>query len=78
MVPVRLDIQLAGDPEALAKVCGPGAVSPAETVIVTEDVDQDGLHRLLGRLNALGIELRELRTSSAAAELALTRAHRHG
>lgn len=78
MVPVRLEIRLAGDPAALARACGPGAVILTDTVILTEAVDQDGLHQLLSRLTALGIELRELRTSSAAAELSVTRARAGG
>jgi hypothetical protein len=73
---VRLEIQLTGDPEAMARACGPGVAIPSETLILTEALDQEGLHQVLRRLTALGIELREFRPSTAAGELAITRGNR--
>jgi hypothetical protein len=76
MVRVKLEIDLTGEPDAIARSCGRGLVIPTETVILTEAIDQEGLHQLLSRLTGLGIELREFRTSSAAGELAITRGGR--
>jgi hypothetical protein len=78
MARVRLEIQVTGDPDAVARACGGGVTIPSETVILTETLDQDGLHRVLRRLTDLGIELREFRPSTAAGELAITQGNRHG
>ncbi|WP_043499365.1 hypothetical protein [Georgenia sp. SUBG003] len=78
MTRVTLEIHLTGDPEAVARACGPGVAVSSETVLVTEPLDQDGLHGLLDRLSDLGIELREFRPSTAAAEVAVARDGRRG
>jgi len=78
MTRVTLEVHLTGDPEALARACGAGLALPPETVIITEPLDQDGLYHLLQRLSDLGIELREFRPVTAAAELAVARGGGHG
>jgi hypothetical protein len=78
MARVTLEIHLTGAREAMLRACGPGVAIPSETIILTDALDQDGLHRLLRRLTDLGIEVREFRPSTAAGELTITRGDRHG
>ncbi|MGH8970910.1 MAG: hypothetical protein ACRDV1_13280 [Actinomycetes bacterium] len=37
---------------------------PAETVLLTDAIDQEGLHALIARLESLGLELLELRRTA--------------
>jgi hypothetical protein len=66
------EIHLSGDGEAVRRACRPGMLVsqvPAQTILTTAPVDQDGLHGLLGRLTDFGIELLELgpaRTADAS------------
>jgi hypothetical protein len=39
---------------------------PAETVLLTDVIDQEGLHALIERLQSLGLELLELRRTADA------------
>jgi hypothetical protein len=75
MSPATYEIHLRGavPPELLADL--PGATcteAESETLLLTLDVDQDGLHQLVRRLRDLGIDLLELRhvTSTGGARRA--------
>lgn len=60
------EIHLKGhlEPELLQRFGDATQVeAPPETVLVTEAIDQRGLDELIARLEALGLELMELRRS---------------
>ena len=62
------EIQLRGalPPELLASLAGATcAEACGETLLLTHDIDQESLHQLVGRLRDLGIELLELRQTTA-------------
>lgn len=63
MTRLKFEIHLSGDGEAVRRACRPGMrffQVPAQTLLTTAPIDQDGLHELLGRLTDFGIELFEL------------------
>ena len=62
------EIQLRGalPPERLASLAGATCTEAGgETLLLTLDIDQESLHQLVGRLRDLGIELLELRQTTA-------------
>lgn len=64
MTPTIYEIYLRGEaPAEFLSQLGEARQVPApvETVLVTDLVDQDGLHRLITRIRDLGLELRGLR-----------------
>ncbi|MGZ4594027.1 MAG: hypothetical protein ACXV3C_09165 [Actinomycetes bacterium] len=64
MTRVTYEIHLRGHlpPELVAGLGDATSIeAPAETVLLTQRIDQEGLHQLIGRLRDLGIELLELR-----------------
>jgi hypothetical protein len=64
MSPTTYEVHLRGHlpPDLLAELEGATfSEADSETVLLTLDLDQEGLHRLVGQLRDLGIELLELR-----------------
>jgi hypothetical protein len=64
MTRTSYEIHLRGhlDPQAAEELHIPTRLeAPAETVLLTERIDQAGVHELIDRLKDLGIELLELR-----------------
>jgi hypothetical protein len=62
------EIHLRGalPPELLASLRSATCTEAAgETLLLTLDIDQESLHQLVGRLRDLGIELLELRQTTA-------------
>jgi hypothetical protein len=62
------EIQLRGalPPELLACLAGATYTEACgETLLLTHDIDQESLHQLVRRLRDLGIELLELRQTTA-------------
>jgi hypothetical protein len=62
------EIHLRGalPPELLANLAGATSTQACgETLLLTRDIDQESLHQLVGRLRDLGIELLELRQTTA-------------
>ena len=60
------EIHLRGHlpPELLAKFSDTTQVeAPPQTVLITDEIDQQGLDELIARLEGLGLELLELRRS---------------
>ena len=62
----EIHVQGALPPDLLARLEGATCHEiGGETVLLTGEVDQEGLHQLVARLGALGIELLEVRQAPA-------------
>lgn len=67
MAPTTYEIHIKGHiPPGLVVELGDTVQveAPAETVLLTEAIDQEGLHDLIARLQNLGLELLELRRTA--------------
>ena len=70
----EIHLRGAPPPELLASLAGATCTEASgETVLLTLDIDQESLHRLVGRLRDLGIELLELRQANATSSARQTR-----